>query len=108
MRKVFNVLAVVFIVITIVFAILPMGNIGVLPAALALVFSGLAFFISEGEAKKFPKWLLIASALLLVVIVAKDMMVKDEVAQDTQFEQKKIESKNEDLKDLEELETDLE
>lgn len=103
MRKVFNVLAVLFILIGIVFVVLPMGTMGVLPTGLAIIFSGIALFISEGSAKKFPKWMLIVSVLLLVVVVAKAMM-PNEVAADTEFEQKKIESKNEDLKDLEELE----
>ena len=106
MRKVFNVLAVLFIIIGIAFAILPMGTLGLLPTGLAVIFSGLAFFISEADAKKFPKWLLIISALLLIIVVAKAMM-PDEVAADTEFEQQKIESKNEDLKDLEALEGDL-
>ena len=103
MRKVYNILAVLFLLISIVFAVLPMGTLAVLPVALALIFSGLAFFISEADAKKFPKILLILSVILLVVVLAKAMM-PDEVATDTEFEQKKIESKNEDLKDLEELE----
>ncbi len=103
MRKVFNVLAVIFIIISIVFAILPMGSLAVLPVGIALVFSAIALFISEGDAKKFPKWLVILSVVLMIVVVTKAMM-PDEVAQDSEFDQKKIESKNEDLKDLEELE----
>jgi preprotein translocase subunit SecG len=106
MRKLFNVLAVIFIVISIVFAILPMGEIAYIPVGLSLIFSGWSLFISEGGAKKFPKILLIISVLLLVVAVVRAMM-PDEVATDTEFDQKKIESKNEDLKDLEELEGDL-
>jgi preprotein translocase subunit SecG len=106
MRKVFNVLAVIFIVISIVFAVLPMGEIAYIPVGLSLIFSGWSLFISEGSAKKFPKILLVISVLLLIIAVARAMM-PDEVAADTEFDQKKIESKNEDLKDLEELEGDL-
>lgn len=104
MRKAFNVLAVIFIILSAVFAVLPMGTLAFLPVGLAIIFSGLAMYISEGTAaKKFPKILLIISALLLVVVAVKAMM-PDEVANDKEFEQKKVESKNEDLKDLEELE----
>lgn len=106
MRKLYNILAVLFIVISIVFAVLPMGEMGYIPVALSLIFSALAFFISDGAAKKFPKILLIVSALLLVVVAIR-AMTPNEVAADTEFDQKKIESKNEDLKDLEELEGDL-
>lgn len=103
MRKVFNILAVIFVVVSLVCAILPMGQIAYIPVGLALIFSGLALFISEPAAKKFPKIMLILSVLLLVVAVVKAMM-PDEVAADTEFDRQKIESKNEDLKDLEELE----
>jgi|GEM_PF-984693 len=106
MRKLFNVLAVVFIVISVVFAILPMGELGYIPVGLSIILSAWSLFISEGAAKKFPKILLAISVLLLVVVAVRAMM-PDEVAADTEFDQKKIESKNEDLKDLEELEGDL-
>jgi hypothetical protein len=46
---------------------------------------------------------MVLAGLLLAVIVVK-AMIPDEVVKDTEFEQKKIESKQEDLKDLEELE----
>ena len=42
--------------------------------------------------------------ITLIVVIGKASLIKDEVAKDEQFEQKKIESKQEDLKDLEDLE----
>ena len=104
MRKVFNVLAVLFIIVGIIFAILPMGTLGLLPVGLAVIFSGLAFIISDDAQKKFPKILLLISALLLVVVMIKAYAIPNEVAEDTQFEQQKVESNIEDIKDLEELE----
>ncbi len=104
MRKVFNVLAVLFIIVGIIFAILPMGTLGLLPVGLAVIFSGLAFIISDDDKKKFPKILLLISALLLVVVMIKAYAIPNEVAEDTQFEQQKVESNIEDIKDLEELE----
>lgn len=104
MRKLFTVLAVVFILVGIVFAVLPMGTLGLLPVGLALLFAILAFVKSDATQKKFPKILLIVSGLLLAVVLVKAYAIPDEVAEDTEFEQLKIESKNEDLKDLEELE----
>jgi hypothetical protein len=103
MRKVLIVLAFIFAIFGIAFAILPMGTLGVLPIGLSLIFGVLALLKSSPEQKNVPKWLLIASALILVVIVGRSF-VPDEVEKDVQFEQKKAESKQEDLKDLEELE----
>ena len=103
MRKALVVLAFIFVILGIVFAILPMGTLGILPTALAIIFAGIAFIKSDTEQKNVPKWLLIVAGLTLVIIVIRSM-IPDEVQQDAQFEQKKIESKQEDLKDLEELE----
>ena len=103
MRKVLIVLAFIFAILGIVFAILPMGTLGVLPVGLSIVFAGVAYAKSDESNRNVPKWLLIVAGLLLVVVLVRAMM-PDEVEQDVQFEQKKIESKQEDLQDLEGLE----
>lgn len=106
MRKLFIVLAIIFALIGIAFAILPMGTLGVLPTGIAGVFSFLAMIKSIGKDKNLPKGILIIALVTLIIVIARSF-VPDEVVKDKQFEQKKIESKKEDLKDLEELE-DLE
>ncbi|MBL0014361.1 MAG: hypothetical protein IPP30_11870 [Flavobacterium sp.] len=103
MRKVLIVLAFIFAILGIVFAILPMGTLGVLPVGLSLVFGGIAYMKSEAANRNVPKWLLIVAGLTLVIIIVRSL-IPDEVEKDVQFEQKKIESKQEDLKDLEGLE----
>lgn len=108
MRKTLIVLAVIFTVLGIVFAFLPLGTFAIIPIGLALIFALAAFVKSEISEKKFPKWILIIAGVTMLVVLGKEAFVKDEVAKDVQFEQKKIESKKEDLKDLESLEKDLE
>lgn len=103
MRKAFIVLAFIFAILGIVFVILPMGTLGVLPVGLSIVFAGLAYAKSEASNRNVPKWLIIVAGLTLVVVMVRAMM-PDEVEKDVQFEQKKIESKQEDLQDLEGLE----
>lgn len=103
MRKVFNVLAVLFIVVGIVCAILPMGTLALFPVGLAVIFAGLAFIVSEETQKKFPKILLIVSTLLLVIVMVKAYAIPDEVAEDATVEQQKTTATDQDLKDLEEL-----
>jgi EamA domain-containing membrane protein RarD len=107
MRKLFIVIAFIFAIIGIIFAILPLGTLGILPTGLALIFSILAIIKSDEAEKKLPKAILIIVFLTLFTIIAKSF-VPDEVVQDQQFEQKKEASKKEDLKELEELEQDLE
>lgn len=104
MRKSLTILAAIFTVIGIVFAFLPLGTLGILPIGLAIIFGFIAFRMSDGNQKKLPKMFLIISALLLVVVLGKEIFIKDEVEADKQFEQKKIESQKEAQKELEELE----
>lgn len=103
MRKAFIVLSFIFALLGVVFVILPMGTLGLLPVGLSLVFAGLAYTKSQANDRSVPKYLLIAGGILLVAVIVRVMM-PDEVAKDTELEQHKIESKQEDLKDLEELE----
>lgn len=104
MRKLFIVLASFFAVLGIIFTILPLGMIALLPIGLALLFAFLVFIKSEASQKKFPILLLIISAITLLIVIGREAFVKNEVIVDTQFDQKKIESKKEAQKDLEELE----
>jgi EamA domain-containing membrane protein RarD len=104
MRKLFVVLAIVFAILGILFAVLPLGTLAFLPIGLALIFAFIAFMNSDVTQKNLPKWILIVSGLTLIAVIGKVTLVKDEVAKDVQFEQKKEESKKEDLKDLEGLE----
>jgi EamA domain-containing membrane protein RarD len=104
MRKLFVVLAIVFAILGILFAVLPLGTLAFLPIGLALLFAFIAFMNSDVTQKNLPKWILIVSGLTLIAVIGKVALVKDEVAKDVQFEQKKEESKKEDLKDLEGLE----
>lgn len=103
MRKTFIVLSFIFTLLSVIFVILPMGTLGLLPVGISLIFSALAFTKSEVADRSVPKYLLVAGALLLLVVIVRAMM-PDTVEKDSAFEQHKIESQKEDLKDLEELE----
>ncbi len=103
MRKLFIVLAFLFAVLGVVFTILPTEKLGLIPTALAVIFSFLALIKSEIGQKMFPKFLFIFAILLMIVGLAKAFLIKDEVVIDKQDEIQKIESQKEDKKDLEEL-----
>ena len=104
MRKLFLILAVIFGILGITFTVLPLDTLAFLPIGLALIFGLLTLKQSEASQKKFPKILLVIAALCSAVVLGKTLLIKDEVATDTQFEQQKIETKQEARKELEELE----
>ncbi|MGV3695780.1 hypothetical protein [Flavobacterium sp.] len=108
MRKLLLVLGIVFTVLAIVFSILPMDTIAFLPIGLALVFCLLLLKKSEGNQKKIPTILLFVCVLSSAFVLGKTILVKDEVVEDRQFEQQKMETKQEAKQELEDLEKDLE
>jgi hypothetical protein len=108
MRKILIITASIFCVLGIVFTILPMGTIAIIPNGLALIVAFLAFKKSHGNQQNFPKIVLFVTGICLLLVIGKELFIKDEVAKDAAFEKTKIENKKEDKKELEELENDLE
>ena len=108
MRKLLLVLGILLTVLAIVFAVLPLDTIAFLPIGLALVFCLLLLKKSGETQKTFPKILLLLCVLCSVYVLGKTILIKDQVVQDVQFEQQKIETKQEAKQDLEDLEKDLE
>ncbi len=108
MRKIILVVAIIFTVIAVVFALLPLDTIAFLPIGLALVFSLILLKNSEDKQKQLPKILLFLAVIASAFVLGKTLLIKDEVVQDTKFEQQKIETKQEAKQELETLEKDLE
>lgn len=104
MRKLFIILAAVFAVVGLIFAILPMGSIAFLPIILAIVLALVAMWKSNDNQKKIPKWILVIALAILVLVTVKVVFVKDKVVVDQQFIQENVDSKEEAQQELEELE----
>ncbi|MFM7018544.1 hypothetical protein [Flavobacterium sp.] len=104
MRKTLVITAVIFTLISVLFTILPLDTLALAPIGLALLFNFLAFKKSDAKQRKFTKRLFIITYICALVVLGKTYLIKDKVAVDIKFEQQKVESKKEDLKDLEGLE----
>ena len=103
MRKLFLVIASIFTALSIVFAFLPLGTLALIPIGISILFGILALKKSDLKQQKVVKVILLFAILSLVFVVGKEVFTKDEVVVDKQFDTKKIESKKEAKKDLEEL-----
>lgn len=108
MRKLFLVLGIIFTILAIAFAVLPMDTIAFLPIGLALIFCLLLLKNSSDNQKKIPNLLLLLCVLSSVFVLGKTLLIKDEIEKDTQFEKEKIETNKEAKKELDALEKDLE
>jgi hypothetical protein len=107
MRKIVLIIAVIFTILSVVFAALPLDTLAFVPIGLALAFIFIAFKKSEISQRKLPKRLFIIAYICAIVVLGKTFLIKDKVAVDTKFEQQKIDTKQEAKKELEDLEKDL-
>ena len=103
MRKLFLVIASIFTTLSIVFAFLPLGTLALIPIGIAILFGILALKKSDLKQQNVVKVILLFAILSFVIVIGKEIFTKDEVVVDKQFDTKKIESKKEAKKDLEEL-----
>lgn len=104
MRQLFLVIASIFTVLGVVFTFLPLGTLALLPIGIGMLFGFIALKKSDVKQAKWVKVLLVISVIALVFVVGKELFTKDEVEVDSQFEAKKLESKQEAQKELEDLE----
>lgn len=104
MRKIFLILSYIFTTLSIVFSALPLDTLAFVPIGLALICLVITFMKSEVNLRVWPKRLFMITYLCAVVVLVKTFFFKDEVAVDQQFEQQKIETKQEAKQELEELE----
>ena len=104
MRQLFLVIASIFTILGVVFTFLPLGTLALLPIGIGMLFGFIALKKSDVKQAKWVKVLLVISVIALFFVVGKELFTKDEVEVDSQFEAKKLESKQEAQKELEDLE----
>jgi Ca2+/Na+ antiporter len=104
MRKTFLILSCVFAFLSILFSVLPLDTLAFVPIGLAIICLVVTFIKSDVSQRVWPKRLFMITYICAAFVLIKTYFVKDEVAVDQQFEQQKIETKQEAKKDLEELE----
>ena len=107
MKRLFNALAIVFLVSGLAFTILPLGAVAFIPIGLALVFAAVALFVTKTENKKTSEALLIIGAFLGLTVIVKDVVIEQRLAFKTEEELKMWEQMEENLRELEELENHL-
>ena len=94
----------------IIMAILPFGTIGVLPGIVAIIGGFGAYYVSKKQQSPHKLSILFLSIGVLVVITSgtKSIWVEDKIADDTEFQLKEEQSKEEAIEELEEIENELE
>jgi len=104
MRKFLIIITIIFVAVSIVFLILPMGTIAFLPIGITIILAVITLFKSEKIKRVLPRWLIIISLFLALIAGAKVAFIKDEVEIDDEFEMEQTESTDDAKQELEEIE----
>ena len=106
MKLIALIVALIGVVITIAFTIFPIGNLTIFPAFITVIcgFILLKLYSQEHLSTKLPKILITIAFIGALVSMSRAVLNTDEVEEDIKFELRENESKQEALKELEELE----
>lgn len=110
MRTLLIILAGISAFIGLIITILPFGTIGILPGVGAILLGLVAYLVSKKKQQPHKLSLVFMAIGVLVTIGSgtKTLWVKDEIAVDKTFEKKEEQHKKEAIKELNELESELE
>ena len=108
MKKVFTILAVIASLFTIILSVLPVSNLAIIPAILALVFGLIAFYLSKktGEVKKIIQFSFFLTIIALVLTTYKVIFTETEVADTEVLEATETKLKEKAIEELEDLDID--
>ncbi|ULC60758.1 FUSC family protein [Flaviramulus sp. BrNp1-15] len=108
MKKLFTILAVIASIFAVLLSVLPVSNLAIIPAILALVFGLIAFYLSKkaGEVKKIIQFSFLLTIIALALTTYKAIFTETKVADTEVLEATEIKLEEEAIEELEELDID--
>ena len=106
MKTIFTILAIIGAILAIIFSVLPISNLAFFPAILALIFGGIAFYLSKktGHIKKIIPFTLLLTAIALIITIYKSIFTKIEVTDTTKLDATETKLEEESINELDALE----
>lgn len=110
MKKILIILAIVFSVLAIILAVLPLSNLAIFPAILSFIFGIIAFYISKktGNVKKIIQFSFLLTTAALVLSIYKSIFDTAKVSEIKTLEAKEEQLEENAIQELEELDLDIE
>ncbi|ALJ03708.1 hypothetical protein APS56_00440 [Pseudalgibacter alginicilyticus] len=105
MKQLSTIIAVIASIFAIVFSVLPISNLAILPAIIALVFGYIAYYLSKktGQVKKIIQFTFFLTIISLSITIYKAIFTNTEVGNTQELINKENASKDEALEELESL-----
>ena len=106
MKKLLTILAVIASSLTILFSVLPISNLAIFPGIAALIFGGVAFYLSKktGEVKKIIPFTFFLTVGAFFITSYKAFFIETKVVNTQVLEAKEIQFEEEAIQELENLE----
>lgn len=110
MRKVFIILGLIAAILAVILSVLPLSNLAFIPAILALAFGIAALYLTNksGASKKIIHYIFLLTVLSLAFATYKSVFSRPEVVNTEELQEKEIESEQEAIDELEELDIEVE
>ncbi|SFZ91444.1 hypothetical protein SAMN05428642_10269 [Flaviramulus basaltis] len=105
MKKIFTILAIIASIFAVLLAVLPVSNLAVFPAILALIFGLIAFYLSKktGEVKKIIQFSFFLTIIALVITTYKAIFAETQVSSTEVLEATETKLEEESIDELENL-----
>lgn len=107
--KTLSIFGIIGAILGLLFSFLPISNLAIFPAAFGLILGLIAYRAAKKQRLNFSfaKTVVLISLLAIIISMGKQLLTKDEVKTDTEFIQKEKQSEQDAVKELEELEDEL-
>ena len=107
--KTLSILGIIGAILGLLFSFLPISNLAIFPATFGLILGLIAYQSAKKQQLNFSfaRIVVLLSLLAIVISMSKQLITTDEVKTDKEFIQKEKQSEEDAVKDLEELDDEL-
>ena len=104
-----SIFGIIAAILGLLFSFLPISNLAIFPAALGLILGLIAYLSAKKKQLNFSfaRVVVLLSLLAIIISMSKQLFTENKVADDTEFIEKTNAPTDQDLKDIEELDEDL-
>lgn len=104
-----SVIGIISATLGLLFSFLPISNLAILPATFGLILGLIAYLSAKKQQLNFSfaRTVVLLSLLAIIISMGKQLLMEDEVKADTEFIQKEQQSEEDAVKELDELDDEL-
>lgn len=109
MKKLFTILALIASIFAVIFSVLPISNLAIFPAIIALILGLIAFYLSkkEGQVKKIIQFTFLLTIAALSITTYKSIFSTTEIANTEGIEATETKLEEASIEELDELDIEI-